>query len=86
MKTNFREKIKAAMKGSQRELCMKLKINRTTFGKFLKGEKSSTIEPVERIFDELKLSIYSEAELKAIVEEKVEEKIKDMLKKEKPAV
>jgi transcriptional regulator with XRE-family HTH domain len=39
------------MKGSQRELCMKLKINRTTFGKFLKGEKSSTIEPVERIFD-----------------------------------
>jgi len=86
MKTNFREKIKAAMKGSQRELCMKLNINRTTFGKFLKGEKSSTIEPVERIFDELKLSIYSEAELKAIVEDKVEEKIKDMLKKEKPAV
>jgi len=82
MKTNFREKIKAAMKGSQRELCMKLNINRTTFGKFLKGEKSITIEPVERIFDELKLAIYSEAELKAIVEEK----IKDMLKKEKPAV
>jgi hypothetical protein len=48
----------------------------------LKGEKSITIEPVERIFDELKLAIYSEAELKAIVEEK----IKDMLKKEKPAV